>query len=282
MRRLTQPLVAFTMLGVAAGIAIWALPRAGDLAVINTVPDQTIETLSTVGLSVEHVTVEGQRNTDPVELLEALGAVRGTPILDIDVPVARQQITALPWVRSAEIVRRLPNRVHITFIEHEAYALWQHDGRHSLVAEDGTVIIDVADAQAGMVVLVGDDAPAHVKNLFTVLSGQPQLAERVKAAVRYGQRRWDVTLDDMENGIVIKLPEVDVATAWDGLAALDTKHGLLRRAVAEIDLRIAGRLVVKLLDGYEPIPPREKHPSASPNVRSGAGLRLNKELTSGV
>ena len=280
MRRLSQPLIAFTMLGIAAGAAVWFLPQTVNMEQFKAVPEQAIETLSIVGLSVEHVTVEGRHNTKSEDILEALGAVRGTPILDIDVPQARQMITALPWVRSAEIVRQLPNRVHITLDEHEAFALWQHEGRYSLVAQDGTLITDVTDTQRDLVVLVGDDAPIHAATLFDTLSSQPHLLKRVKAAVRFGGRRWDVTLDDVANGVVLKLPETDLAAAWDGLAALDAKHKLLDRAVAEIDLRIAGRLVVKLLNGYAPVPINNTPDST--DVRSDAGLKINKELTKDV
>ncbi len=272
MRRLTQPLIALTMLGVIAGAAIWLLPQAIDVEQFMAVPDQAIETLSTVGLSVEHVTVEGRHNTDATEILEALGAVRGAPIFDIDVPQARQIITALPWIRSAEIVRQLPNRVHITLDEYKAYALWQHDERYSLVAKGGTLITDVTDAEPGLVVLVGNDAPVHAATLFDTLSSQPHLLDRVKAAVRFGGRRWDVTLDDVDTGIVLKLPEADVAAAWQGLAVLDVKHNLLGRAIAEIDLRIPGRLVVRLLNGYEPVPSNNKAPNST-DVRSGAGSK---------
>ena len=133
-----------------------------------------------------------------------------------------------------------------------------------------------------MIVFVGDDAPAHAAGPVETLARQPSLQARVKAAVRYGKRRWDIVLDDMASGMVIKLPEENADVAWDALATLDHKHGLLDRAIAEIDIRIPGRLVVRLLDGYAPgSKPSQQTPSAR-GVNLTTIPVLNKEVTKGV
>ena len=282
MRRIRQPLINIFSAVLLIGALYWGAPTLLDFGEYSSMPSRVVESLSAVGLSVEHVTVVGRINTDPADILDALGAVRGTPILNIDVPQSQHRIAVLPWVRSAEIIRRLPNSLHITLEEHVAFALWQHDGRYSLIARDGAMIGDVTDAPSEVSVLVGADAPAHAARLFEALSSQPHLTARVKAAVRYGSRRWDVILDAVEDGITIKLPEIDVSAAWDGLSELDAKHNFLGRAIAEIDLRIAGRLVVKLQDGYAPLPPKTKNtPAAQENSRN-VGSTFEKELTEGV
>ena len=282
MRRLGQPTINATSAIVLIGACVWAGSQLIDLGGFSSVPDRAVETLSTVGLSVEHVTVEGRTNTDPADILDALGAVRGTPILDIDIPLAQQRVAALPWVRSVEIVRRLPNSLHINLEEYVAFALWQRDNRYSLIAQDGTAITEVSEAPPGMVILVGADAPVHASGLFGALSTQPHLTARIKAAVRFGGRRWNVMLDTIESGITVKLPENGVSAAWDGLAAIDAEHDLLNRAVSEIDLRIIGRLVVKLRDGYAPLPPRTKNTPSTQDARWGAGAKIHKELIEGV
>ncbi|MBT6960427.1 MAG: FtsQ-type POTRA domain-containing protein, partial [Rhodospirillaceae bacterium] len=198
------------------------------------------------------------------------------------VPAAKARISGLPWVRSAEIVRHLPNSLHITLQEYTAYALWQHDGRYTLIDRDGTAIISVANAPPEMPVLVGQDAPAHVDALFTALDEQVDIRRRVKAAVRFGGRRWDILLDAMDGGITIKLPEKNVTDALSGLAALDAKHQLLSRAVSEIDLRIEGRLVVQLKDGYAPIPQQSRYSPAEREVRTDIRVVPDKELPKGV
>lgn len=282
MRRIKPWFIIGSLALVMGGAAVWVAPQLSDVRPLRDVPEQAVESLSTVGLSVEEVLVTGRHYTETADILDALGAVRGTPIFDIDVPAAKARVSALPWVRNAEIVRHLPNSLHVNLTEHVAYALWQHDGRHILIAEDGTPITDVDSAYANLPIVVGTDAPANAKSLFNALHGQPELNKRLKAAVRYGSRRWDVLLDNIEDGVVIKLPETDISDAWAGLASLDEKHQLLSRAVSEIDLRIAGRMVVRLKDGYAPLPKLSDQVSVEQEVRMNPPPATKEELAKGV
>lgn len=283
MRRLKPWLINSVAGAALAAGTVWGIPHLIKIDQLSSVPEQAAESLSTVGLSVEEVLVTGRTNTAATDLLDALGAVRGTPILDVDIPKAKSRIAALPWVKSAEIVRKLPNSLSISLTEHVAFALWQHEGRHILVAQDGTPIIDADGASSDLPVVVGEDAPEHANQLFADLAVQPSLKARLKAAVRYGKRRWDIHLDHVENGIVVKLPETEVSAAWDGLAALDAKNQLLSRAISEVDLRIAGRLIVRLKDGYAPLPREADQISAEQEVRSDAlPVSKHKELAKGV
>ena len=277
MRRLSTHAGSIASLAVLTAGLLWGTPKLLHHLERSTVSGAAVETLSAVGLNVKQVTVEGRVKTSAADILDALGAVRGTPILDIDLPLARQRITALPWVSSAEIVRQLPNSLHITLDEHAAFALWQREGKYKLVAKDGTSIIDTKVAQPGLTVLVGDDAPENAAALFEALSVQTHLAGRVRAAIRFGGRRWNVVLDSVDQGIVVKLPEQDVSTAWNTLATIDAKHGLLSRAIAEVDLRIAGRLTVKLLDGYAPVPPSNNKTIPAQDVHWDAKQGVKKE-----
>lgn len=275
------------LINTSAGLALvagglWVAPQILGANGWSIVPEQTAESLSAVGLSVEEVLVHGRYQTEAADILDALGAVRGTPILGIDIPGAKTRIGALPWVRSAEIVRHLPNSLHITLDEYEAYALWQHDETYTLIDRDGTAIVDVATASTEMPVVVGTDAPAHTQALFAALEDQPALRQRVKAAVRFGGRRWNVVLDDMETGITIKLPETNIALAWNGLAALDAENQILSRAISEIDMRIEGRLVVQLKDGYAPIPQQSRYSPNARDVSTDAPVARSKELPKGV
>lgn len=282
MRRVNPWFINGTAAFALAAAGVWLAPSLLDLKDFSDMPEHAVESLSTVGLSVEEVLVSGRVNTAAADILDALGAVRGTPIFDIDIPQAKSRITALPWVSKTEIVRHLPNSLHINISEYSAIALWQKDGRHILVSTDGTPIAEVDATYTGLPVLVGDDAPAHANKLFKALANQPALNARVKAAVRYGDRRWDILLDQVENGIIVKLPEKDISAAWDGLVALDAKNQLLSRAISEVDLRVPGRLVVQLKDGYAPLPRTNDQFSAEQEVRSDRPSAAAKELAKGV
>ena len=68
-------------------------------------------------------------------------------------------------------------------------------------------------------------------------------------------RRWNLVLDDVENGITIKLPEDDVEQAWKKLLKLDAVNGILKRKLTIIDLRLKGKVTVTLkkTDGKAPL-----------------------------
>jgi cell division protein FtsQ len=65
----------------------------------------------------------------------------------------------------------------------------------------------------------------------------------VRASILIGERRWNLRL---RNGLDIRLPETEVAAAFDRLAALDRDARLLSRDIVMVDLRLAGRVTVRL------------------------------------
>jgi cell division protein FtsQ len=66
---------------------------------------------------------------------------------------------------------------------------------------------------------------------------------RVKAAFRSGGRRWNLRMD---NGIDVRLPEIEAFVAWDRLAKYEAQHNILGRDIGSIDLRLPDRVVVKV------------------------------------
>ena len=282
MRSMSSYITSMISFALLVGCLLLAAPKLLSYFELSSMPDKAIESLSTASLNIEKVTVEGRLNTSPADILEGLGAVRGKPILEISVPKAQQRLAALPWVQSVEIIRQLPNSLHIRLEEYIPFALWQHEGRYKLIARDGTPIKDVDYAQPSLTIIVGEDAPSHAAALFEELSSNPQLSKRVKAAVRLGKRRWNVILDSVDQGILIKLPEYNVSTAWNTLAIIDAKHGFLGRAISEVDLRISGRLTVKLLDGFENINPETTKKFPAQDAKWNIWMFQHKELADSV
>lgn len=195
------------------------------------------------GLAVERVLVAGRQRSDSEALIAALDAALGAPILALDLEAARQRVLALPWVRQASVARRLPGTLVVTVREHQPLALWQHEGRIRVVDEDGRPVADArARDFASLLLVVGRGAPREAAALLEMLATAPALARRVVAAVRVGERRWNLRLDD---GIDIQLPERDAPRAWLALERMDREQGLLGRDLLAIDLRLPDRLAVR-------------------------------------
>jgi cell division protein FtsQ len=251
-------------------VALWGAPLAlaGGLAVGAALSDVlptrgatrgedrglagiALDLTGKLGLVVTDIEVTGRTTTDRETILAALAARYGTPIFGVSPARAKQQLEALPWVRSAAIERRLPGTIVVHLVERQPVAVWQHDGKQELIDRDGTVI-PVPDLSrfAKLPTVVGDDQARHgAAQLFDLLAAEPTLAARVTAAVLVGDRRWNVRVDNL---IEIMLPEDDIAGAWAKLAQLEKTSRILQRDVETIDLRLPDRLVMRVNDAAPP------------------------------
>lgn len=228
--------------------------------------DLTLEATANVGLSLQTVEVHGRSETKQKDILGALGAPRGAPLLGLDIDAMRERLAALPWIVSAEIERRYPDRLVVTVKEAEPLALWQRQQKLFLVSRTGKVI-ETADLRkyAKLLVIVGDNAPERAEGLFDLLAREPELKERVTAAVFVGKRRWNLRFD---NGVDVKLPEENPGAAWSRLAELQSQHGILEKDVRIIDLRLPDQVVV-----------RRAHPAVPEDQDAPAGDKPKDKAT---
>ena len=195
------------------------------------------------GLELDDVLVEGRKRTARSVVLETLGVVRGQPILAFDPHAAKARLERLPWIRGAAVERRLPDVIHVRLVERQPLARWQNQGRIAVIDRRGEVIPG-ADPRsfARLLVVVGEGAADRTPDLLAMLNGEPELRSRVSAAVWVRGRRWNLRLDD---SIDVRLPEQNPGAAWAELARAQREHGVLRRDVAVVDLRLPDRLVVR-------------------------------------
>jgi len=90
--------------------------------------------------------------------------------------------------------------------------------------------------------VVGVGAPPSAAALLDALTARPALQQRVVAAVRVGERRWNLRLN---NGADVMLPEAHEVAALDRLMQLQQDHDLLDRPLVAIDMRLPDRLVLR-------------------------------------
>lgn len=126
-----------------------ALPVAFLLAVAIGLPygifHAYIRTVSGSYFQLEHVEVRGLEHIDRQELLERAGLLVGLNIFDVDLERADAAIEAHPWVKSASIDRRLPDRVSVKVEEQQPVALLI-DERYHLINRDAVAFKTVASA----------------------------------------------------------------------------------------------------------------------------------------
>src|SRR6185437_4952529 len=205
-RRLRRAMLWGAPIALVAGLGAGAV-LSGQVS-LSDLPTAALSTTAALGLVVSDIEVEGRTTTDTATILAALDAHAGTPILSVNPARAKQQLEALPWVRSAAIERRLPDTLYVRLVERTPLAVWQHDGKQELIDRDGTVIrvTDLSRFAKLPTVVGGDAARRGAAELIDELASQPDLAARVTALVRVGDRRWNVRID---NAIDVMLPEDD-------------------------------------------------------------------------
>jgi cell division protein FtsQ len=199
-----------------------------------------------VGFPIASVSLSGERHVSRADVFAAAGVSDHASLLFLDVEAARSRLQAIPWIAEATVRKLYPDRLQITLNEREPFALWQVNGRISIVSADGTVIGPLTDQKfATLPFVVGVGAAAKAKPFLALLDGFPALRQQVRAAILVAERRWNLKLI---NGIDVRLPEHDVEAALDRLAALDRDHALLSRDITAVDLRLPDRVTVRLSD----------------------------------
>ncbi|NOT42088.1 MAG: cell division protein FtsQ/DivIB [Alphaproteobacteria bacterium] len=205
------------------------------------------------GFTVQAVTLEGRSETAQREIGQMLGIKRGDLMFYVDVDEARARIEALPWVKSAEVRRVWPDRIVVRIVERTPVAVWQKDGAKTVIDIDGHPISGEDPARfASLPLVVGRGAESAVASLLKLVATQPNLKSRVKIAVRVGERRWDLQLD---NAVEVRLPEEGAEAALAELVRLDREQNVLSRDIKAIDLRYPDRFIVKLPPGSPLITP---------------------------
>ena len=254
-RRLLRP-AAWALLALAVSFGLYATVRTVQPG--STIASWRERLGGAVDLAVQDVIVEGREKTPEPMLRAALGVSRGDKLLGFSLEAARARIEQLAWVQHATVERRLPGTIVVTLVERRPFAVWQSGGRFQLIDRQGEVVAEQdpakdATAFATLPLVVGPGAPAAAAELLDLLAAQPQLRIRVTAAVRVGERRWNLRLN---NGADVLLPEAHEAAALVRLMELQTSQQLLDRPLATVDLRLPDRLVVR--------PQPEPRPGAAP------------------
>lgn len=196
------------------------------------------------GFAVHSLHIEGRARTSMADIQKALGIEKNDPILQLSLSDMRARLKAIHSIREAAVDRALPDALYVRIVEREPIALWQHQGVLSLVDDQGVVMqgIDIEPYRT-LPLIVGEGAPEHVEELMRILATSPDLTKKFSSAIRVGDRRWNIRLQD---NIELKLPEESAAEALAKLTQMDHDEQLLGRDIKVIDLRVPDRIFIKL------------------------------------
>jgi len=247
-RMLRQPppgvgVAAFVLL-ILATLAYGTVEGQHIPAVITWAKDVRDATANSLGFRIAAVALSGEKEISREEILTTAGVTGRASLLFLDADAARARLLANPWIADAAVLKLYPDRLRISITERHAFALWQKNGRVSVIAADGTVLEPFVERRyLTLPLVVGQGAELHAKDFVSIIDRYPGIRSKVRASILVAQRRWNLRL---LNGMDIELPERDVEAAIVRLAALDRDKKLLSRDITTVDLRLSDRVTVRL------------------------------------
>jgi len=119
-------------------------------------------------------------------------------------------------------------------------------GGRGLIDDEGVVLDRVPiDKMPDLPLLIGPGANSRERQLDQLINAVPTLKPQLASATWVGGRRWDMSF---QSGETVALPEGDEAarTALVKFARVDKQSGLLGRGIVRFDLRVPGKMIVRL------------------------------------
>ncbi|MCC2110984.1 MAG: FtsQ-type POTRA domain-containing protein [Hyphomicrobiales bacterium] len=245
--RLSAPRGLGTVLAVAlfAASGFYGAMLNGEVGTVAGKFVRTGEALTAgLGFGIDTIRITGQRLADEETILAYLGVHKGSSMIFFDAAAARDRVAQAPWIDTAAVLKLFPDTLEVVVTERTPFARWQHDLAVSVIDRSGRVISPVVPgSMAQLPLVVGPGAAERAATLFETLDRWPFLAARVRVASLIAERRWNLVVD---NGIEVRLPEGEIASAVGELAALDRDQAILDKDIVAIDLRFNDRFYVRL------------------------------------
>ena len=93
--------------------------------------------VANAGFQVEKVEVSGVNRIDELKVYEITLAQKDRSMLLVDIDEVRDDLISNGWIKEARISRRLPDTLVVEIIEREPVAVWQREGKLSLIDKTG-------------------------------------------------------------------------------------------------------------------------------------------------
>lgn len=201
---------------------------------------------NTAGFRISEVALAGERELGRQKILDLAGITENSSLVFLDAAQTRARLISNPWIAEATVLKLYPGRLRIEIKERKPFALWQKDGRVSLIAEDGTVLESfVPQRFAALPMVVGAGAERAAPALMALVAHYPPIAKLVDSSVLVAERRWTLHL---KGGVEVLLPAHGPEQALRTLVDLDRTKQLLSRDIVAIDLRLSDRVTVRQSD----------------------------------
>ena len=257
----------FLTWAILAVLFVAALLVANWFGVPQTLYRQFGEVTAKAGFKVEDIEIVGTRRVDQMKVYDIILERAKGPILLVDIEAIRADLSDYGWIKDARISRQLPSKLYIEITERKPVAVWQNDGRYTLLDDEGKTLDTISEAQIGnMPIVNGANANAQLVALGQLLDRAQSLKSQVVGASWVGNRRWDLRF---RTGETLALPEGEelAAQALVNFTRMDGIHRLLERNIIHFDLRDPDRMYMREAPKAKPV---EVKPDTAPKPVSKA------------
>jgi cell division protein FtsQ len=235
-----------------AVLTILALVAAQYTGVTAAAYQQYAALAAKAGFEVQRVEVTGMERVDQVKVYQLVFAQKDRAMPLVDIKKVRADLLQYGWIKDARVARRLPDMLAVEIIERKPTAIWQRNGKYSLIDAEGNVLENIRPGEGGdLPMLNGIDANQHTVALNILLDNASALKSQVSGATWVGNRRWDL---QFQTGETLALPEgeAEAAKALLNFARMDGVHRLLGRDLIHFDLRDPNRAYFRKASKTEP------------------------------
>jgi cell division protein FtsQ len=229
--------LALIVVTLTAAVFAFRLPQLAGLALG--------EGVGKLGFTLKHVETRGNHRVSTQAIYDIAFNQQSAAMPLVDLDGTRERLLHLAWIREARVSRRLPDTIVVEVIERVPVAVWQQNGRFSLIDAEGVVLEPVGAAMPDLVRLIGPDANRRFAALNALLEASPRLRPMITDATWIGGRRWDL---HFQGGEVLSLPEGDAEArqALERFAQMDQRDNVLGRGFARIDMRDPRRAYIRI------------------------------------
>jgi len=196
--------------------------------------------------AVRGVAVIGGSEELQRDVRRTLGIEPGVSSLKLDVEALRHRVEALGAVETAAVQFDPQGTLRVTVVDRIPEALYRRPDGVLVLLDSGGVEIGPAGARADhpyLPVILGAGAPERVDEVLALLEAAAEIAPRLRAFVRVGERRWDIVLD---SDMLIELPAEGSIETLSRVMALHYGDELLDRDLAVIDMRLPERPALRM------------------------------------
>lgn len=256
--RVAGLVLAGFMLAIALAVVIALdIPAKAERAAAGAVAHAgfTVSGYQIVGLTHMSRAPVDEVVTDELRRAAEEAGTPKAPQALVDAGAIRRRLLQFGWVKDARVLRRLPDTLVIDIVERKPAALWQSQGQLALIDSEGVVLDRVpVDKMPDLPLLIGPGANGQEQELASLMADVPTLKPQLASATWVGGRRWDL---NFQSGETVALPEGDdsARTALVKFARADKQSALLGRGMVRFDLRVPGKMIVRLPHPLQPASP---------------------------